>query len=155
MQSRSLLFLWFLLTGGSGRRAGGVVSCSSLCTCLLPLKWVLSVHGPWGEGQLQGRSKVNLMKSFLYCFLLLLFFSSNSRFKIIISSEKLKCGWTLTASQYTITHILYFKNSKNSYWKYKSYIINKLVIYVIYTHTHNKDTQFFIQLENNICVMIF
>ena len=25
-----------------------------------------------------------------------------------------------------------FSNSKNSYWKYKSYIINKLVIYVIY-----------------------
>ena len=27
----------------------------------------------------------------------------------IISSEKLKRGWTLTTSQYTITHILYFK----------------------------------------------
>ena len=24
----------------------------------------------------------------------------------------------------------------NSYWKYKSYILNKLVIYLIYTHTH-------------------
>ena len=46
---------------------------------------------------------------------------------LIISSEILKCGWTLTTSQYT---------TKNSYWKYKSYIINKLVICVIYTHTH-------------------
>jgi len=34
---------------------------------------------------------------------------SYSRFKIIISSEKLKHGRTLTTSQYTITHILYFK----------------------------------------------
>ena len=30
-----------------------------------------------------------------------------------------------------------FQNTKNSYWKYKSYIMNKLVIHVIYTHTHN------------------
>ena len=30
----------------------------------------------------------------------------------IISSEKLKCGWTLTASQYTITHIVYFKTQR-------------------------------------------
>ena len=30
----------------------------------------------------------------------------------IISSEKLKCGWTLTTSQYTITHILYFKTQR-------------------------------------------
>ena len=29
-----------------------------------------------------------------------------------------------------------FQNSKNSYCKYKSSILNKLVIYVIYTHTH-------------------
>ena len=29
-----------------------------------------------------------------------------------------------------------FSNSKNSYWKYKSYIINKLTIYIIYTCTH-------------------
>ena len=29
-----------------------------------------------------------------------------------------------------------FSNSKNSYRKYKSHIINKLVIYVIYTHTY-------------------
>ena len=27
----------------------------------------------------------------------------------IISSEKLKRGWTLTTSHYTITHILYLK----------------------------------------------
>ena len=30
----------------------------------------------------------------------------------IISSEKLKHGWTLTTSQYTITHIIYFKTQK-------------------------------------------
>ena len=36
----------------------------------------------------------------------------NSRFKIIISSEKLKRGWTLTTTQYTITHILYFKTQR-------------------------------------------
>ena len=53
----------------------------------------------------------------------------------IISSEKLKRGWILTTSQYTKKHILYFKTQKNSHWKYKSYIINKLVIYVIYTHS--------------------
>ena len=53
----------------------------------------------------------------------------------IISSEKLKRGWILTTSQYTITHILYFKTQKNSYWKYKTYIINKLEIYVIYAHS--------------------
>ena len=50
----------------------------------------------------------------------------------IILSEKLKHGWTLTTSQYTITHILYFKTQR-SYWIYISYIINKLVLY---THTH-------------------
>ena len=42
-----------------------------------------------------------------------------SRFKIIkitllsVSSEKLKRGRTLTTSQYTITHILYFKIQKS------------------------------------------
>ena len=30
----------------------------------------------------------------------------------IISSEKLKHGWTLTTPQYTITHILYFKTQR-------------------------------------------
>ena len=39
------------------------------------------------------------------------------------SSEKLKHGWTLTTSQDTITHTIYFKTQKN--------IINKLVIWVI------------------------
>ena len=29
-----------------------------------------------------------------------------------ISSEKLKRGWTLTTSQYTITHIVYFKTQR-------------------------------------------
>ena len=39
-----------------------------------------------------------------------------SRFKVldyfIISSEKFKCGWTLTTSQYTITHSVYFKTQR-------------------------------------------
>ena len=60
----------------------------------------------------------------------------NIQHYFFISSQKSKCGWTLTTSQYTITHnYCIFKNSKNSYWKYKSYIINNLVIYLIYTHT--------------------
>ena len=54
-----------------------------------------------------------------------------SRFKIIILSEKLKHGWTSHHS--TQKHILFILKL-NSYWKYKSYIINKLVIYVIYMH---------------------
>ena len=33
-------------------------------------------------------------------------------FKIIISSQKLKCGRILTTSQYTITTILYFKTQR-------------------------------------------
>ena len=36
----------------------------------------------------------------------------DSKFKIIISSEKLKRGRTLTISQYTITHIVYFKTQR-------------------------------------------
>ena len=40
----------------------------------------------------------------------------NARFMIqdyfIISSEKLERGWTLTTSQYTIAHILYFKTQR-------------------------------------------
>ena len=39
-------------------------------------------------------------------------FTHYSRFKIIISSEKLKRDWTLTTSQYTITHIVYFKTQR-------------------------------------------
>ena len=58
----------------------------------------------------------------------------------IISSEKLKCGWTLITSQCTITHILYFKLNEQLLKIQQLYIINKLVIYVIcihtYTHTH-------------------
>ena len=57
-----------------------------------------------------------------------------SRFKIIILSEKLKHGWTSHHS--TQKHILFILKL-NSYWKYKSHIINKIVIYVIYTHTHS------------------
>ena len=30
----------------------------------------------------------------------------------IISSKKLKHGWTLTTSQYTITHTVYFKTQR-------------------------------------------
>ena len=48
----------------------------------------------------------------------------------IISSEKLKRGWTSTTSQYTITHIVYFKTQRTVI-ENTSYIINKLVIYVI------------------------
>jgi len=51
----------------------------------------------------------------------------------IISSEKLKCGWTLTTSQlwqYTITHIVYFKTQR-------TVIQNKKVInYLHNSHTH-------------------
>ena len=49
---------------------------------------------------------------------------SNESIKIqdyfIISAEKLKHDWTLTTSQYTITHILYFKTQGTVIWKYKS-----------------------------------
>ena len=36
----------------------------------------------------------------------------NFQDSFIISSEKLKHGWTLTTSQYTITHIVYFKTQE-------------------------------------------
>ena len=50
----------------------------------------------------------------------------DSRFKIIIS-EKLKCGGTLTTSQYTVTHIVYFKTQRTVI-ENTGYILNKLVI---------------------------
>jgi len=49
----------------------------------------------------------------------------------IISSEKSKCGWT---SRYTITHNVYFKTQRKVI-ENTSYVINKLVIYIIYTRT--------------------
>ena len=45
----------------------------------------------------------------------------------IISSEKLKHGWTLTTSQYTIKHILYFKTQRTLKEYSKSMLCSVLV----------------------------
>ena len=61
----------------------------------------------------------------------------DSTFKIVISSEKLKRGWTLTTSQYTITHIVYFKTQRTAIENTK---VNKQTSNLLnshtYTHTH-------------------
>ena len=57
----------------------------------------------------------------------------DSRFKILCYLiREIKTWLNITTSQYTITHIVYFKTVIEN----ASYIINKLVIYVIYSHTH-------------------
>ena len=60
---------------------------------------------------------------------------------LIISSEKLKHGWTLTTSQYTITRISKLKEQVLKIQK----LHNKLVIYVIYTHIRTHTALTFVQ----------
>ena len=66
----------------------------------------------------------------------------------VISSQKLKRGWTLTTSQYTITHIVYFQTQRTVTEKYKSYIINKLVI-------HTTKTMFPLPLQGKYTINVY
>ena len=67
------------------------------------------------------------------------------RFKIqdhfIISSEKLKRGWTLTTSQYTVTHIWYFTTKEQllKIQKLRNKQTSKLRNLHTHTHTHCYD----------------
>ena len=59
---------------------------------------------------------------------------SYSRIKIIITSQILKSVWTLTTSQYTITHIVYFKTQRTVLENTKLYANNnnrKLLYWVV------------------------
>ena len=64
-----------------------------------------SLQGDWTQPGRRGTITVSSSAALSLVFCI-------SRFKISISSEKLNCGWTLTTSQYTITHILYFKTQR-------------------------------------------
>ena len=76
------------------------------------------------------------------------------RFKIqdhiIISSEKLKHGWTLTTSQYTVMHILYFKTKEQllKIQKLRNKQTSKLrnLHTHIHTHTHTHTAMMFEQI---------
>ena len=60
----------------------------------------------------------------------------DSRLLYYISPEKLKCGWTWTTSQYTITHILYFKTQRTVVENKKLHNKQTSNVRNLHTHTH-------------------